>query len=86
MLSYILCMGNQIAGRDISQKRKKHIKSRVVVPLDVGRWLAAVLVSWSTAEANLVAGGRTDVVDAGPDCAQHNQHAGTPCCTLSCII
>ena len=40
MLSYISCMGNQIAGRDISQKRKKHIKSRVVVPDDAGRWFA----------------------------------------------
>ena len=33
-------MGNQIAGRDITQKRKKHIKSRVFVPEDAGKWFA----------------------------------------------
>ena len=30
-----------MAGRDISQNKKKHIKSFVVVPEDSGRWLAA---------------------------------------------
>ena len=34
-------MGNQIAGSEMSQNRKKHIKSFVVVPDDAGRWLAA---------------------------------------------
>ena len=29
-------MGNQIAGREMSQKRKKHMKSRVLVPDDSG--------------------------------------------------
>jgi len=33
----ILWIGNQIAGREMSQKRKKHIKSLVVVPDDSGR-------------------------------------------------
>ena len=36
----ILWMGNQIAGREMSQNRKKHIKSRVVVPDEAGRWFA----------------------------------------------
>lgn len=31
-----LCKGIQIAGSEITQKRKKHIKSRVVVPEDAG--------------------------------------------------
>jgi len=31
-----LCRGIQIAGSEITQKRKKHIKSRVVVPEDAG--------------------------------------------------
>ena len=33
-------IGNQIKGREMSQKRKKHIKSRVVVPEDAGNELA----------------------------------------------
>lgn len=37
----ILWIGNQIAGSEINQKRKKHIKSRVVVPEDAGRWFTA---------------------------------------------
>lgn len=36
MGTYILSMGNQIAGNEMSQKRKKHMKSRVVVPDDSG--------------------------------------------------
>ena len=35
--SYILWMGNQMAGRDINQNKKKHMKSLVVVPEDSGR-------------------------------------------------
>ena len=35
--THILWMGNHIAGREMSQKRKKHMKSRVVVPDDSGR-------------------------------------------------
>ena len=38
--SHILWIGNQMAGREMSQKRKKHMKSRVVVPEEAGRWLA----------------------------------------------
>ena len=38
--AHILCIGNQIAGREMSQNRKKHIKSRVVVPDEAGRWFA----------------------------------------------
>ncbi len=34
-------MGNQMAGSEMSQKRKKHIKSRVFVPDDSGMELAA---------------------------------------------
>jgi len=34
---YILWIGNQMAGREINQKRKKHMKSLVVVPEDAGR-------------------------------------------------
>ena len=34
---YILWMGNQMAGREMSQNRKKHMKSLVVVPEDAGR-------------------------------------------------
>lgn len=41
--AHILCIGNQMAGSEINQKRKKHIKSRVVVPDDSGRWLAGCL-------------------------------------------
>jgi hypothetical protein len=33
----ILWIGNQIAGREINQKRKKHMKSLVVVPDDAGK-------------------------------------------------
>jgi hypothetical protein len=33
----ILWMGNQIAGREINQKRKKHMKSRVLIPALSGR-------------------------------------------------
>jgi hypothetical protein len=29
-----------MAGREINQKRKKHIKSLVVVPEEAGRWFA----------------------------------------------
>jgi hypothetical protein len=32
----IVWMGNQMAGREISQKRKKHIKSLVLVPDEAG--------------------------------------------------
>ena len=32
--AYILWMGNQMAGREMSQKRKKHIKSRVFIPAE----------------------------------------------------
>ena len=42
MPAYILWMGNQIAGSEISQNRKKHKKSRVLVPEDAGMWLAAI--------------------------------------------
>lgn len=42
-MTYILWMGYQMAGRDINQKRKKHIKSLVVVPDDSGRWFADYL-------------------------------------------
>jgi hypothetical protein len=41
--AYILWIGNQIAGNEISQKRKKHIKSFVSVPDDAGRWFATVM-------------------------------------------
>jgi hypothetical protein len=34
---YILWIGNQMAGREINQNRKKHMKSLVVVPEDAGR-------------------------------------------------
>lgn len=33
------CMGNQIAGSETSQNRKKHMKSRVVVPEEGGKVL-----------------------------------------------
>ena len=39
--AHILWMGNQMAGREISQNRKKHIKSRVVMPADSGILFAA---------------------------------------------
>lgn len=38
--TYILWIGNQMAGSEISQKRKKHMKSFVSVPDDAGRWFA----------------------------------------------
>lgn len=38
-------MGIQIAGREINQKRKKHIKSRVFVPDDAGIEFAEGAVS-----------------------------------------
>lgn len=38
--TYILWMGNQMAGREISQKRKKHMKSRVDIPADSGKLFA----------------------------------------------
>jgi len=45
-LTNILWIGNQMAGSEINQKRKKHMKSLVVVPDDSGRLLAvAVWVS-----------------------------------------
>ena len=47
-ITHILWMGNQMAGREMSQKRKKHIKSFVVVPEDAGRWLADGWVSSKT--------------------------------------
>ena len=34
--TYILWIGNQMAGSEMSQKRKKHIKSLVFVPEDAG--------------------------------------------------
>ena len=36
-MTHILWMGNQMAGREMSQKRKKHRKSFVVVPEDAGK-------------------------------------------------
>lgn len=39
--TYILWIGNQIAGREISQKRKKQKRSLVVVPNDAGIEFAA---------------------------------------------
>ena len=39
-----LCSGIQIAGSEMSQKMKKHMKSRVVVPEDAGRWFAGRIV------------------------------------------
>lgn len=66
-------MGNQMAGSDMSQKRKKHIKSRVVVPEDAGRWFAVQYPwlghEWSS-NATL-----TDIVDTRPHSSQHNQYA-----------
>ena len=47
-MTHILWMGNQMAGREMSQKRKKHIKSFVVVPEDAGKWLADGWVSSKT--------------------------------------
>lgn len=35
--AHILWIGNHIAGREMSQKRKKHMKSRVVIPAEAGR-------------------------------------------------
>ena len=37
-----------MAGREINQKRKKHRKSRVVVPEDEGRWFAEKSVVYET--------------------------------------
>lgn len=34
--TYILWIGNHIAGKEIKQNRKKHIKSLVVVPDEAG--------------------------------------------------
>lgn len=42
--AHILWMGNQIAGREMSQKRKKHMKSFVSVPEDAGKWFANPLL------------------------------------------
>ena len=39
-LTNILCTGNHIRGNDRSQNRKKHTKSRVFVPEEVGSELA----------------------------------------------
>lgn len=39
-ITYTWCMGNQIAGSETSQNRKKHMKSRVVVPEEGGKVLA----------------------------------------------
>jgi len=43
--TYILWMGNQIAGSEMNQKRKKHIKSRVLIPALSGRRLAVDIKS-----------------------------------------
>jgi hypothetical protein len=68
-------MGNQIAGREINQNRKKHKKSLVVVPDEAGRWFAAkrrLAMESKGAKRDLEL---TKVVDAGPHCAQHHEHA-----------
>lgn len=36
-----LWRGSQMAGSEMSQNMKKHMKSRVVVPEDAGKWFAA---------------------------------------------
>ena len=44
--TYILCTGNQMSGSEMSQKRKKHRKSRVFVPEDAGIEFAVAQFSW----------------------------------------
>ena len=43
--AYILWMGNHMAGKEMSQKRKKPTKSRVLVPLDSGMVFSALRVN-----------------------------------------
>lgn len=38
-------MGNQIAGSEIKQNRKKHIKSAVLIPAESGSELAVIVGS-----------------------------------------
>jgi len=43
--AYILWRGKHIAGNEMSQKRKKPTKSRVLVPLDAGMVFSALDVN-----------------------------------------
>lgn len=41
LITHILWRGNHKAGKEISQNKKKHIKSRVLVPEEIGMVFAA---------------------------------------------
>ena len=67
-----LWRGIQIAGSEISQKMKKHAKSRVVVPEAAGRWFAMRIISQLDVTSRSA---HTNILNAGPYRSQHNKYA-----------
>ena len=66
-------MGIQMAGKEINQKRKKHMKSRVFVPDDAGIEFAEDVINIFRALC-----GRqtlTNIFDGRPHCPEHHQNA-----------
>ena len=67
-----LWRGIQIAGSEISQKMKKHAKSRVVVPEAAGRWFAMRIISQLDVTSRSA---HTNILNTGPYRPQHNKYA-----------
>lgn len=72
-----------MAGSEISQKRKKHIKSRVFVPEDSGIELAGPKFKQVKGGTHIIA--LTDVLNTGPHGPQHNKHAASAYTCLNTI-
>ena len=73
-----------MAGKDMREKRKKHKKSRVVIPADSGRLLA--IQYHKSVEAPTVRVAKlTNIVDARPNSPQHHLYAGSTDARLDTI-
>ena len=81
---HIWCIGNQMAGREMSQNKKKHMKSRVVVPDDAGIWFATALLTTMKCWRHVVSR-LTDVINTGPHRAKHNFDAVSTNTSLNAV-
>ena len=73
-----------MAGREMSQNKKKHIQSRVVVPDDSGKRFATAVSttrrSWRHIMSRL-----TNIINTGPHRAKHDLHAVSTNTSLNAV-
>ena len=71
-----------MAGKEMREKRKKHKKSRVVIPADSGRPLAIQSRKLAINSEVVIL---TNVVDTGPNGPQHHLYARPPDACLDAV-